>query len=256
MAKSTQPAGIRRVAPPTDAKEPRLASGLAGIWGALLTLGSGATTVALVEHNTEWIPAWVVVTLLYGVGSWGLLTRRHWSRAFGAGLSLFAVAACAQCVYALGPLPTTLVAGGVHVVWLLLLFFVRSAQTRREGLSMVAASVALMPAVGFALAPEQTGGVMIAVLAGAGILLLGTMGLARGRTWGLLLALVGAPVLAVSVLHAPSLSHFTGPHAFVGQPLQPLMLDALGVVAAAAAVGAVLPYLVPMVRFLFRPQPA
>jgi hypothetical protein len=34
------------------------------------------------------------------------------------------------------------------------------------------------------------------------------------------------------------------------------MLDALGVVAAAAAVCAVLPYLVPMVRFLFRPQPS
>jgi hypothetical protein len=202
-------------------------------------------------NGTDWVLAWVLVAALYFIAAVGLFTGRPFAAPFARGLALFGTGAFIQAFWAVGYLPSIAAGIVIHAVLLAATLALPSALSKRQGLSVTLASAALIPAAAYALAPEQSGSVAIAVLVGMALVWLGTFGVARGRTWGLFIALVGAPILATTVFFAPSLSFFVAPHFMVHQPLQPLMLDALGSVAAAGAILAVLPFVGPMFRFLF-----
>jgi hypothetical protein len=221
---------------------------------ALVTaaIGAAALTTAwgFFVNGTDWVLAWTLVAGLYLVAAGGLWAGRPFARPFARGLAIFGTGAFIQAFWAVGYLPSIAVGFVAHALMLGTTFLVPNALHGRQRLSLILASAGLVPAAAYALAPEQSGTVAISVIAGMALVWLGTLGVARGRTWGLLVALVGAPILAASIFFAPALSYFAAPHFLVEQPLQPLMLDALGSVAALAAILAVLPFVGPMVRFL------
>lgn len=207
---------------------------------------------ALVPANVGWIPAWCGLALLHAIAAWGLTSNKRWARPFALGLGLFGLGAFAQALIVLGALPSILVGLTAYAIGVAGAALVRDELDARQRVSLILASAALVPAAGFALAPEQTGGVMLAVIAGATCMWTGAWGVARGRTWGLLLGLLGAPILGVSVAYAPDTAYFDAAHYMVSQPLQPLMLDVLGLVATACAALSVAPYFAGIVRFLRR----
>lgn len=211
-----------------------------------------AVTYGLFPANLGWVPAWCGLAMLHAVAAWGLTSGRRWGRPFALGLGLFGLGAFTQALIVLGALPSVLVGVGAYVVGLALAAFAHDDLDTRQRFSLILASAALVPAAGFALAPEQTGAVMLAVIAGASCMWAGAWGVARGRTWGLLLGVLGAPILGISVAYAPSTAYFDATHYMVSQPLQPLMLDALGLVATACAMLSVAPYVGGIFRFLRR----
>ncbi|MEM9069628.1 MAG: hypothetical protein AAGE52_14035 [Myxococcota bacterium] len=227
-------------------------SRFAAAWAALMTFGVAAVTFGLANGNAGWVPAWIGAATLHGLAAWGLWTRKDWGVSFAQGLALFGLGAFGQAALALGAWPSVLIGAGAYAILALLTLLGDNPMPQRQRWSLRLASMALLPAATFALAPEQTGAVMVATLLGAALVWVGTWGVARGRTWGVLAGVVGAPVMAISVAYAPSLAFFDASHFMVGQPLRPLMLDVMGGVAAAFAVFSVVPFAVPMARFLFR----
>jgi hypothetical protein len=221
---------------------------------ALLTGAIGALALAAAfgfwANRSEWVLAWVLVSGLYFVAAAGLFAGRPFARPFARGLALFGTGAFIQAFFALGYMPSIALGLAIHAGLLGATIALPSPLATRQGLSVTLASAALVPAAAYALAPEQNGTVAIAVIVGMTLVWIGTFGVARSRTWGLLVALVGAPILAITIFFAPALSFFAAPHFMVDQPLQPLMLDVLGSVAAAGAILAVLPFVGPMFRFL------
>ena len=74
------------------------------------------------------------------------------------------------------------------------------------------------------------------------------------KTWGLLAALFGAGLIAVTIASARQVGWLMHPHPLLPNE-NPLALLGLGVAAATFAFGAAVPYLGPIVRFLVR-EPA
>lgn len=218
---------------------------------ALATGCLGWAAAGFLESNHGWLPACGAVLVFYATLTYGLFSGRLWAPTLAQGAALFGAAAFAQSAWALDSLmPLISVGIGIHVVLGLLALGLDDGLSKRQRWSLRFAGAAIAPATLFALAPEQAGGTMVAVLVGAGLAWLGALGVARGRTWGLLAAFVGAPVLATAVWYAPELSYFDAQHFMVDQPLLPLMLNVLGLAAAAGALLAVAPYLGPIARFL------
>jgi len=218
---------------------------------ALATGCLGWAAAGFLGANHGWFTACAAVLVFYATLSVGLFTGRLWAPALAMGASLFGAAAFAQSAWALGSVMPVIVGGfGLHALLGLLALGLDDGLSKRQRWSLRFAGAALAPAAFFALAPEQTGGTMIAVLVGAGLAWLGALGVARGRTWGVLAALIGAPVLATAVWYAPELGYFDAQHFMVDQPLLPLMLDVLGLAAAAGALLSVAPFLGPIARFL------
>ncbi|MBW2463366.1 MAG: hypothetical protein JRH11_17075 [Deltaproteobacteria bacterium] len=220
------------------------------LWTASIGAMSLAAACGFWESGTDWVLAWGLVAGLYLVAAGGLWAGRPFARPFARGLAIFGTGAFLQAFFALGYLPSIAVGFVAHAALLAATFALPTTLSARQSLSVTLASAALVPAAAYAFAPEQSGSVAIAVASATAFVWVGAFGVARGRTWGLLLALVGAPILATTVFFAPSLSFFVAPHFLVTQPLQPLMLDVLGSVAALSAILAVLPFVGPMFRFL------
>ncbi len=220
---------------------------------AIATACLGWAAAGFLDGNHGWFPACAAVLVFYGAVTYGLFAGRLWAPALAQGASLFGAAAFAQSAWALeGFLPVIVGGLAIHLVLGALALFLDDGLSKRQRWSLRFAGAAIAPATLFALAPEQTGGTMVAVIAGAGLAWLGALGVARGRTWGVLAALVGAPVLATAVWFAPELSYFDAQHFMVDEPLLPLMLNVLGLAAAAGALLSVAPFLGPIGRFLLR----
>lgn len=225
---------------------------------AIATACLGWAAVGFLEGNSGWLGACVAVLVFYGAVTYGLFSGRLWAPALAQGASLFGAAAFAQSGWALESytLPVVVVGFGIHVALGVLALFLDDGVSKRQRWSLRFAGAAIAPATLFALAPEQSGGTMVAVMTGAGLAWLGALGVARGRTWGVLAAFIGAPVLAIAVAYAPELGYFDAQHFMVDQPLLPLMLDVLGLAAAAGALLSVAPFLGPITRFLTRDRTA
>ena len=223
---------------------------------SLCVVALGLGVAGFVMGDVGWAPAWGAVTVIYLAIAAGLFADRAWAPALAQGAAIFGVVAFAQSAIVLESLMPAIAVGlGLHVALGALAPFVPDGLSRRQRWSLRLAGAALTPATLFALAPEQTGTTMATVLGGAALVWLGTLGLARGRTWGLLVALAGAPALAIGVALAPSTSHFVAEHFLVTRPLAPLMLDALGGAAALGAILAVVPFVGPILRFVVRGAP-
>jgi len=236
----------------TDRPSPtwRLGAAFAGVI-ALTGYGLAAT---LFPDNLEWLPGWAGAASLYAVAAVGLWMRRAWARPYAIGIGLFGLAAWLQACWAVGLEPFPVVGAIAHALMLTMLVFVPTTLPGRHRLALVLATAALYPATCFALAPGHAIGTAAAVLSGATLVALGTFGLARGRTWGLLVALLGAPVLGVSIFYAPEVATLSTPHDII--PANAVMLDVLGAAASILASLAVLPFVLPIVRFLLRGETA
>lgn len=214
----------------------------------------GWAALGFLEGNSGWLAACAAVLVFYGAVTYGLFAGRLWAPALAQGAALFGAAAFAQSGWALESytLPVVVVGFAIHAALGALALCLDDGLSTRQRWSLRFAGAAIAPATLFALAPEQSGGTMIAVMTGAALAWLGALGVARGRTWGVLASLVGAPVLAVAVAYAPELGYFDAQHFMVDQPLLPLMLDVLGVTAATGALLSVAPFLGPIARHLTR----
>jgi hypothetical protein len=222
-----------------------------------LAAGLGLVSTTLVAagfalSEPSWAVGWSLISLIYAAITYGLCAGRSWAPALAQGAALFGLVAFGQCTIAMACLLPALVVGLVlHAALLGLSAGLTDGLSGRQRWSLRFAGASLAPAALFAFAPEQAGLVMGAVLGGAGLVWMGTVGLARGRTWGLVAASGGVPMLALGVALAPSRSSFVARHFLVDRPLNPLMLDVVGAAAAGAALLAVAPFAAPVARFVF-----
>lgn len=132
-----------------------------------------------------------------------------------------------------------------------LLWTIPRTVSPRHGAAVALAGAALVPGVLFALAPAQSTGVALAMGAGSLALLAGTVAVGRGRTWGLLSNLVGAGVLGIGVLYAPSLGYLNAAHPWLPNG-GGFLVDVLGMTTAGLALLSTAMYAGPLVRFAVR----
>ena len=151
----------------------------------------------------------------------------------------------------------TLVLGviGGHVVSVGLLLASPCGLARRHRISLVLAGAALPGALMFGLAPLQDLATRVMLVGGAGLLFSMSVGLARGRTWGLLAGIFAVPMLATGAFVAPPTVSIAFMHPLLPEGSMPggvLLLRLLGVTSAALALASVVPFVGPVVRFVSR----
>lgn len=117
--------------------------------------------------------------------------------------------------------------------------------------ALALAGASTVPAVVFAMAPTQSGGVALAMAIGSLTVLAGAVAVGRGRTWGLFANLAGAAVLAVGVTFAPWLGTVSTAHALLPN-CTGFLVDILGITAATLAGLSTAVYAAPLVRFVAR----
>jgi hypothetical protein len=201
--------------------------------------------------NVEWIPAWTAASLLYLACGLALWRGRDWARSFTLGVAGWGLGACLEGCIALGIGSLTLVAALAHAILFALVAILPDALPPRHRWSLTLAAAALPCALAFGFAPQQSLTTAVFVIGGALMLVAGAAGVARGRTWGLLVAFVAAPAVAATVLVTPSRGVLQHAHPILPHH-NPVMIDVLGLCAAGLAVAALLPFIGPIARFLRR----
>jgi hypothetical protein len=194
-------------------------AGLALLAGAVRALLDGAPFSALAP---------LALALLYGALAWGVRRERPWARWLGMGVGLFGVLAAVLLAPPLGWAPPVVERGlalALHAA-LPLCLARPDAVHPRTSLSLLLAGAALVPAL--AVGVDAVGGLACAhtgwaPLAAAALATVGTVGLARERTWGLLVVGLGGAAL---------------------------LLDDRSSLVGLLLVVAALPFLGPVVRFL------
>lgn len=223
----------------------------ASVVAAALAGAAAAITVGLWPANAEWIASWTAASLLYLACGLALWRHRDWARSFTLGVAGWGLGACLEACFALGLGPVTLTAALGHALLFTLVAVLPDGLPQRHRWSLTLAAAALPCALAFGFAPQQSITTTIVVIAGALTLVAGTAGVARGRTWGLLVAFVGAPMVAASVLFTPSSGVLHHAHPILPHR-NPVMIDVLGLSAAGLALAALLPFAGPIARFLRR----
>ena len=229
---------------------------------AVLTLAAIALSVGYWPGDPGWMVAGLGAAALFAVNA-GLLWRRvPWAGPVGFGLTAFSLGLWTQSLIALafvaGRSPGAPISGttcaiglGRSVIAMGLVLAIPRAVPLRHWLSIAFAGAALVPAVVFALAPAQSTVVALAVGVGSAAVLAGTVAVGRGRTWGLLLNLLGAAILGGGVAFAPSLGWITTAHPWLPNA-GVFLVDILGMTAAGLAGVSTAIYLGPLVRFALR----
>ena len=212
---------------------------------------AAAITVGRWPANGEWIPAWIAASLLYLCCGLALWRGRDWARAFTLGVAGWGLGACIEGCFALGLGTLTLVAAIGHALLFGLVAILPDGLPPRHRWSLTLAAAALPCALAYGFAPQQSIFTASVVITGSLMLVAGAAGLARGRTWGLLLAFVAAPAVAASVLVTPSRGILQHAHPILPHR-NPVMIDVLGLCAAGLALAALLPFARPIARFLRR----
>lgn len=200
--------------------------------------------------DVEWMPLWGALASVYVVLAAALWREHPAARPVGLALALGGLACSIQGWVVAGPMPLMLWGVVGHGVWTASLLFVPRRVSRRNGVAVALAGAAIPCALMYGLAPQQDPWTTVGMLTGAGLVLTSALGVSRGRTWGLLLAPLGAVAVGSTVASSPRCGCLTD-----GHPLLPeagLAITALGVAAAVLATLAFLVYVAPMVRFVRR----
>ena len=227
---------------------------------ALTVLGlscvAAMTAFGTLEMGAQWLPAWASASALYTVAAVGLWRGAPWSRSLTLGVVTWGLVAWVQSSIALlGPLPLVLGVIGGHLVAVGLLLASPCGLERRHRISLVLAGAALPGALMFGLAPLQDPTTRVMLVGGAGLLFSMSVGLVRGRTWGLFAGLLAVPMLATGAFVAPPTVSITFMHPLLPEGSMPggvLLLRLLGVTSAALALASVVPFVGPVVRFVSR----
>jgi hypothetical protein len=223
----------------------------AALLAAVPVLVFAISGIGMWPENLEWIPGFSFMALVYAVAGMAL-----WRRPAAARWIVFGMAACGlvsslQSIYVAGPLPLLVGGAAGHLLWSITLLLIRSPGVdRRMAFSSTMAGASLPCAILYGFAPQQDLGTTIAVVGGALLVAAATVAVGKGKTVGLLLALVGAGVIASTLFQARHLGWIEHPHPFVPTD-NPLALLAAGIASLVLCCAAVAPYLIPMLRFLF-----
>lgn len=200
--------------------------------------------------------AWIAASALYTVVGAGLWRRTPWARSLGLGVVLWGLLAWVQSMFAgLGvqPLLVGIVAG--HAVVAALLAAAPCGLEPRHRWSLLLAGAALPGALMYGFAPLADPYTRVMLVGGAGLLFAMAVGLARGRSWGLLAALPAVPMLCTGAFVAPAVVPIALMHPLLAADVMPhgvLLLRFLGVSAAVLACASVVPFARPVVAFLRR----
>ncbi len=230
---------------------------------AVLVLGlsciAAMNAYATVAAGGDWLPAWTAASALYTVVGAGLWRRTPWARSLGLGVVLWGLLAWVQSMFAgLGFQPLLLGIVGGHAVVACLLAIAPCDLQPRHRWSLLLAGAALPGALMYGFAPLADPQTRVMLVGGAALLFTMAVGLARGRTWGLLAALPAVPMLCTGAFVAPAVVPIALMHPLLCADVMPqgvLLLRFLGVSAAVLACASVLPFAGPVARF-FRGTPA
>lgn len=225
---------------------------------AVLVLGlsciAAMNAYATVAVGAEWLAAWTASSALYTVVGAGLWRRTPWARSLGLGVVLWGMLAWVQSMFAgLGMLPLVVGIVAGHAVVAVLLALAPCELESRHRWSLMLAGAALPGALMYGFAPLQDPQTRVMLVGGAALLFAMAVGLARGRTWGLLAALPAVPMLCTGAFVAPSVVPIALMHPLLPADVMPhgvLLLRFLGVSAAVLACASVLPFAGPVARFL------
>jgi len=213
----------------------------------------GVIAAGMVPLNTEWIPGWAGLALVFSMAAYAQWTARPWARGYGLGITVWGLAGTVQATFVLGAEPLVLSVVGILAVLVVVQLSARGNDEPggRHLVSLMLASAAVPCAVIYGLAPQHTWLVSAGVLGGAALVSGGAWGVCRGRTWGLLLGLVGAVLVSVTIARAQHLGWLVHPHPLLPNE-NPLALLGLGIASAVLSFASALVFVVPMVRFLRR----
>lgn len=233
---------------------PRIAS--AFVLG--LSCIAAMTAFGTLDMGGDWLPAWGAASALYTIAAVGLWRRAPWARSLTLGVVTWGLVAWVETAVAcFGALPLVLGVIGGHVVAVGLLLLTRCDLERRHRVSLTLAGAALPGSMMFGLAPLQDPMTRILLVGGASLLFAMSVGLARGRTWGLAAGVFAVPMLAVAAFIAPSTISMELMHPLLPEGQAPggvLLLRLLGVTSAALALASVVPFMGPIARFVRRPS--
>ena len=228
----------------------------------LMALGAAVLAGGFWPGDPGWTVCGGAASLLYITVAVLLWQGVGWAGMVGTGTAGFSVGLWIQSVIALtvgvrAGVDTSTTLGTCLVCFMVSgLAFVgpclipRSVSIRHAA-SIAFAGAALVPGLLFALAPSQALGVALAMGVGSVALVAGTIAVARGRTWGLLLNLVGAGIIGAGVTFAPRLGFLHATNPFIPNA-GAFMVEVLGLSAAILAAISTLIYAGPVVRFLLR----
>ncbi len=226
---------------------------VAAVATLLLSAAAAMFAYGSLQANLVWLPAWIALSALYTVAGVGVWRAEPWAPSLTLGVVLWGGLAWTQSMFGLGVNPLTVTAAGGHWAAVALLAVTPSMLERRHRVSLAMAGAALPGAVLFGLAPMQTLTVSAVLMVGTALLFAMAMGIARGRTWGLLAAGLAVPMIVAGVVLAPATVGMEGPHPMLPAWVQfrgVLLLRFVGVVAASLAFASVLPFFGPIVRFV------
>lgn len=214
------------------------------------------TAFGTLDMGGAWLPAWGAASALYTIAAVGLWRRTPWARSLTLGVVTWGLVAWVQSAIAcLGGLPLVMGVIGGHVVAVGLLLLTPCGLERRHRISLVLAGAALPGSMMFGLAPLQDPMTRVLLVGGATLLFAMSVGLARGRTWGLLAGLLAVPMLATGAFIAPSTVSIALMHPLLPEGHAPngvLLLRVLGVTSATMALASVVPFMGPIARFVRR----
>ncbi|MEM6991248.1 MAG: hypothetical protein AAF721_12140 [Myxococcota bacterium] len=229
---------------------------------AALAVAGAVLAAGYLPGDPGWATAGFGACALFAVVAGLILRGVQWAPPVGLGMIGFSLGLWIQSTIALtgfGPLTaeaqTSLATcvGGLlaSVIALGLVLCVPRAAAWRHTISMAFAGSALAPGVLFALAPAQAFGVGLAMGVGSIALVAGTVAVGRGRTWGLLLNLVGAAIIATGASLAPWLGRVTAVNPWLPNA-HGFLVTILGSTAAGLAALSTALYAVPLLRFVWQ----
>lgn len=229
---------------------------------AVITVFAVALAFGYWPGDPGWMIAGLGAAALFAVEAVLLWRRVPWAGPVGLGMVGFSFGLWTQSLIALGfvaahsagaatSTATCAIGLGGSAVAMGFILAIPRAFSWRHLVSIAFAGASLIPAVTFALAPAQSTTVALAVGVGSAAVLAGTVAVGRGRTWGLLLNLLGAAILAVGVAFAPWLGRVTTVHPWLPNA-NAFLIDVLGTSAAVLAGLSAALYLGPLVRFALR----
>lgn len=211
---------------------------------------AAAIAMQLNASDSSWIPAWSAIAVLYTALAVVVWQRRPFARSMALGVCLAGLIAAVEGLIVAGPQPLMIWGTAGHAAWTVALMLARTDLDRRHQASLACAGAAVPAAVMFGLAPQQEPITTLGVFVGAALVLTSMVGLAKGKTWGLLVAPIASAAVALSVGYATRAGHLSAPHPML--PENPIALTALGVSAAILCAMAFGFYMGPLVRFLKR----
>lgn len=207
-----------------------------------------AVGALLGPDDVMWAPVWAAAALTYVWIAAALFAQRSHAAPGALGLALGGVAACVQGLVVVGPIPL-LVAGLVgHAVWSATLLATPRELAPRHQLAVALATLALPCAAVYGLAPQQSTETAVWMLGSAATVWTAAVGISRDRTWGLLLAPLGALAVTVTVWSAPSCGCLENAHVLM--PRGGLAVGLIGAAAAVLSAAVFVLYVGPMTRWL------